>query len=210
MLIKVGIVNEPYPTRVNGPTGLRKITYKPLHKRFLSSLGNRYRGWGLCISDAYVRLWRRTCTQNCSWILFASNQMKWRNCMSSHRHSTGVHLNSRSLDYTFLINFQIKHSTYTWNHKYAIKYVAVGYETIAVNNDSDEIALKTSKKQGKVWFGLREIKWIASQIDKHYINRHATRKEEMCQHLDLNLCFLNLRDIALIGCSLIWSGFVFM
>ena len=30
--IKVAIVNEPYPNRENGPTGLRKIPYKPLHK----------------------------------------------------------------------------------------------------------------------------------------------------------------------------------
>ena len=29
MLIKVGILNEPYPTRENGQTGLRKIPYKP-------------------------------------------------------------------------------------------------------------------------------------------------------------------------------------
>ena len=55
MRIKVGIVNyEPYSTRENGPTGLRKNPYKPLHKRFFSSLENRFRGLGLCISDAYV------------------------------------------------------------------------------------------------------------------------------------------------------------
>ena len=30
VLIKVGIVNEPYPTRENGPTGLIKIPYEPL------------------------------------------------------------------------------------------------------------------------------------------------------------------------------------
>ena len=35
-----GIINEPYPTRENGPTGLRKIPYKPLHKYQLRELLN--------------------------------------------------------------------------------------------------------------------------------------------------------------------------
>ena len=30
--IKVGIVNELYPTRENDQTRLRKVPYKPLHK----------------------------------------------------------------------------------------------------------------------------------------------------------------------------------
>ena len=40
VLIKVGIENEPYHSRGNGPTGLRKIPYKPLHKYQLRELVN--------------------------------------------------------------------------------------------------------------------------------------------------------------------------
>ena len=52
--IKVGIVNEPYPTRENGSTGLIKIPYKPLHKYHLRELENTLNATILHQSQLYL------------------------------------------------------------------------------------------------------------------------------------------------------------
>ena len=53
VLMKGGIVNEPYPTRENGPTGLRKIPYMPLHKYQLRELVNTLKATILYQSQLY-------------------------------------------------------------------------------------------------------------------------------------------------------------